>query len=662
MYLLPPNKRFSERSATFISIIDASRNRPFATPPLFAICVFFALTQTILAQQPSKADRSSATTTAKPSESNGNLELMQLYRQAGELYQQKQWHSAAEAFRNLTQRASGTAIASHAAFYETECLIEDGQADKASVLLMNWLQVHDNSATNQQTSQPTVLSNQSTTQPAPKRHPLLDRAKLRAAELLLLRDEPELAEQHFRDLLESGGDEAYRLRACMSLAKHFWSLGNLDEARRLYEQSLASNLSPASQVQAKLGLIAIDIQKGNGEQHLTELETMLGGNENLDIKGAIELQLAQMYNRKENFSKAASYFKLASEHSSDTNIKSSAFHSYAMAQFASGEKESGSETLGEYLETYPEAKNWTENAYQLIRWQLALNNQEQANHWLARLEEIGFDKPEQAAQWYHHKSMAYQAQGDFNAAAEELKNAIQEASPQNKDLLRRDLIELRLHAKQLDEAIKDIDSWKTEPGRAPSPQEELKRVEILTLKRDWQAAETGLDEWLKQFDEKSLIADAKILKAQCQIASAQLDKARQTLEETILNTNPNEITKSHAQLLIGETHLLQKNYLLAVEAYAKVVREDKPNRWYAYAYLQAGKCYEIAGQKTEAIDLYRRGLQSTPATAVHNAIKSRLAILDPNGTSSLTQEPKETIPPSHVASPPKLDRDLETIK
>jgi TolA-binding protein len=662
MYQQPPNKRFSDRAATFTSMIDASKNHPIAIFAFLAIYASSVLTQPILAQQPTNARHSSTATAAKPSESNGNLELMQLYRGAGELYQQKQWHSAAEAFRNLVQKASGTAIASHAAFYEAECLIEDGQADKASVLLMNWLQVHDNPASNKPTSQTSASSSQSTSQPAPKRHPLLDRAKLRTAELLLLRNDPELAEQYFRDLLESGAEEAYRLRAGMSLAKHFWSAGNLDEARRIYEQSLTSNLSPESQVQAKLGLIAIDNQKGAGEQHLAELEKMLGENENFDIKGAIELQLAQTYHRNENFSKAASYFKLASDHSSDITIKSSALQSYAMAQYASGEKERGSESLREYLEAYPEAKNWSENAYQLIRWQLALGNQEQANHWLARLEEIGFDKPEQAAQWYHHKSLAYQSQGDFKAAAEELQNAIHEASPENKELLRKELIELRLHAKQLDEAIQDLDSWKTEPGRSPSPQEALKRVEILTLKRDWTAAEAGVNQWLKEFDDKTLIAEAKVLKAQCQIASAQLDKARETLEDAILRSDADAITRSHARLLTGETHLLQKNYLLAVEAYANVVREDKPNRWYAYAYLQAGKCYEIAGQKNEAMDLYRRGLQSTPATAIHNAIKSRLAVLDPGGTSSLTQEQKETIPPSRVASPPKLDSDLETIK
>lgn len=661
MYQLPPKKSFSEQTAFFTSMIDAAKAPLPATSLLFAVCAFSVLTQPILAQQPDKARYSAAAIPSKPSESNSNAELMQLYREAGELYQQKQWHSAAEAFRNLVQKASGTAIASHAAFYETECLLEDGQTDKASVLLMNWLQVHDNSASTQPISQNPASSNQSTTPPAAKRHPLLDRAKLRAAELLLLRNDSDLAKQHLRDLVETGVEEAYRLRACILLAKHFWSAGNLDEARSVYEQSLTSNLSPASQIQAKLGIIAIDSQQGNGEQHLTELEKMLGEHESQEIKGAIELQLAQIHNRQENFSKAASYFKLALEHSSDTAIKSSALYSYAIAQFASGDKEKGSEALIEYLETFPESKNWTENAYQLIRWQLALGHQEQANHWLARLEEIGFDKPEQAAKWYHHKSLSYQSQGDYKSAAEELQNAIQEAAPETKELHRKELIDLRLHAKQLDEAIQDLDSWKTEPGRTPSPQEALKRVEILTLKRDWNAAEAGLGEWLKEFDDKTLIAEAKVLQAQCLIASAQLDKARKTLEDAILKNNANEITQSHAQLLIGETHLLQKNYLLAVEAYANVVRDNKPNRWYAYAYLQAGKCYEIAGQKNEAIDLYRRGLQSTPATAAHNAIKSRLTILDPSGTSSLTQEPKETIP-TRVASPPKLDSDLETIK
>lgn len=662
MYLPPPEKRFSDQTAYFTLVVDVAKNSNLPAWLFFAICAYSAVAQPIVAQQPNGGRDSSTSTTARPSESNGNVELMQLYREAGELYQQKQWHSAAEAFRNLSHKASGTALASHAAFYEAECLIEDGQPDKASTLLLNWLHDHDQPATNLQSAETSGTPSQSTNPPALKRHPLLDRAKLRAAELLLRRDERELAEAHFRDLIKSGGEEAYRLRACMSLAKYFWSTGNLNEARQIYEHSLTTNLSPSSQAQTKLGLIAIDCQKGEGAQHLTELEGMLAANENQDIRGAIEFQLAQIYNRGEDFTKAASYFRLAHDHSSDTTLKSTALHSYALAQFASGEKENGSASLSEFLETYPEAENWTENAYQLIRWQLALGQYEQANHWLARLEEIGFDKPEQATQWYQHKSLAYQSQGDFKSAAEELKNAIQGAPLATKKQLRKDLIELRIHAKQLDEAIADIDSWKTEPEKVFSPQEALKRIEILTLKRDWKGAEAGLEEWLREFDDKELMAEAKVLKAQCQIASGQLAKARETLEDTCLTTDTNEITRSHAQLLIGETYFLQKNYLQAVEAYANVVREEKPNRWYAYAFLQAGKCYEIAGQKNEAIDLYRIGLQTTPASAAHNAIKARLAILDHSGTSSLTPEQKDTIPPSRVASPPKQGADLETIK
>jgi tetratricopeptide (TPR) repeat protein len=75
-----------------------------------------------------------------------------------------------------------------------------------------------------------------------------------------------------------------------------------------------------------------------------------------------------------------------------------------------------------------------------------------------------------------------------------------------------------------------------------------------------------------------------------------------------------------------------------------VVQKFQDSKWSALAMLQAGKCYEIAGQPQDAIQLYEQALKLSPVDTVKKQLEARLSEAKQTRTSSLTPASRNTIP------------------
>jgi len=84
---------------------------------------------------------------------------------------------------------------------------------------------------------------------------------------------------------------------------------------------------------------------------------------------------------------------------------------------------------------------------------------------------------------------------------------------------------------------------------------------------------------------------------------------------------------ARAQFMIGELQFAEKKYGDAVKSYFKVLYGYSFPRWQADAAYEAGRCFELLGQKTQAVKVYRELLEKFPQSDRVRQAKERLAEL-----------------------------------
>ncbi len=85
-------------------------------------------------------------------------------------------------------------------------------------------------------------------------------------------------------------------------------------------------------------------------------------------------------------------------------------------------------------------------------------------------------------------------------------------------------------------------------------------------------------------------------------------------------------TAAVAQWMIGETYFMQKQYNQAIKAYHRVESLYDYPRWQAAALLQAGKCHEMVGRWSEAMELYARIVNDYAQTRFADKAVKRLRV------------------------------------
>ena len=103
------------------------------------------------------------------------------------------------------------------------------------------------------------------------------------------------------------------------------------------------------------------------------------------------------------------------------------------------------------------------------------------------------------------------------------------------------------------------------------------------------------------------------LLGRCLASQASFQSAREAYGQVIGSpVGGKSETAAMAQWMIGESYLHQQRYEEAIRAYLRVeILYDFPH-WQAAGLLQAGKCYEIQGSRSEAVRLYARLLNEYP--------------------------------------------------
>jgi tetratricopeptide (TPR) repeat protein len=571
--------------------------------------------------------------------------LQSRYENASRLYTEKRWHDAAEEFRWLASQAPNTLLGSYATVYEAECLAEERDIERATALLLNWLGANaervaaelpkDNGALNGSVSSAEGL--------------LVDRARLRLADLALRAGNSELAIANFTILSQSALTKETQGRALLALGRYFQSQSDPQQAlgyfRKISSDAEYSIFQPA----AKLGELSIRLASDPTEDVLKELSSLAETTGDDGVSSAAAMQLAQHFYQGSKFAEALDFYRQAEHGAGDSFQLPLIRLGQVNSLYQLGRKEEARKLLGAYLEDFPQDGNWTQQAYQYIRWQLAANDFNSAQQWLDRLHEIGFNTEQEEVAWLKAKALYGRVSHNFPAAIDALRSATALVSVDEKFDLRKELLAVMIEAGEGKAALVDLADWVSEYKSLQQSESqaffEVKQLELLAQGRHWDQVGPAVAAWLTENPSHAQLAEVLLVKAQFEIGTVRIDDARATLSHEIFKVDTTaDRLKAQSQWLVGETYFLQKDYVAAVAAYSSVVRTSQDSKWKSLAMLQAGKCYEIVGQANDAKQLYEEAIKITPSPSVKKQLELRLAEIGQTRTSSLTPASENTIP------------------
>lgn len=121
-----------------------------------------------------------------------------------------------------------------------------------------------------------------------------------------------------------------------------------------------------------------------------------------------------------------------------------------------------------------------------------------------------------------------------------------------------------------------------------------------------------------------------LLDAELAIRRTQFDQARALLENVVRASETDAAVRGRAQWLIGETHYLQRDFAVAIEAYRRVEGIDPSGVWVSASLIQAGKSFEQLGRTREAVVCYGILLNRFAETAHATLARRRLAAIAPD--------------------------------
>jgi tetratricopeptide (TPR) repeat protein len=139
----------------------------------------------------------------------------------------------------------------------------------------------------------------------------------------------------------------------------------------------------------------------------------------------------------------------------------------------------------------------------------------------------------------------------------------------------------------------------------------LRRGELLVKLRRSREAIPLLEQAKQAYPDFAQRHEFDYLLARCSIADVDFDRAREHLRNVV--DSPSAAGSEavlRAQWMIGETHLLQRDYSQAVVAYEQVTASAGKSPWRVRAWVQAGKCFELLNQSQRAVESYTAALQA----------------------------------------------------
>ncbi len=143
--------------------------------------------------------------------------------------------------------------------------------------------------------------------------------------------------------------------------------------------------------------------------------------------------------------------------------------------------------------------------------------------------------------------------------------------------------------------------------------------------KDWGKSAQFLGKSTQQFPDAPTAPEAFYELAWAQQNLGKVPEAISLYEQVIAKTD-REVA-ARAQFMIGELHFQAKNHAEAVKSFFKVAYGYSHPKWQADATYEAARCFEVLGQKAQAVKMYQELVEKFPNSDKVPLAKQRLAEL-----------------------------------
>ena len=121
---------------------------------------------------------------------------------------------------------------------------------------------------------------------------------------------------------------------------------------------------------------------------------------------------------------------------------------------------------------------------------------------------------------------------------------------------------------------------------------------------DWQKSLDLLTECVEKYPESPHVAEALFGQGRALHNLDKLDEAMAVYEQVLTKSTAEPAAR--AQLMIGEIQFTQKKHAEAIKSFFKVSYGYGYPQWQADAVYEAGRCFEVLGQKSQALKQYEK--------------------------------------------------------
>jgi TolA-binding protein len=153
----------------------------------------------------------------------------------------------------------------------------------------------------------------------------------------------------------------------------------------------------------------------------------------------------------------------------------------------------------------------------------------------------------------------------------------------------------------------------------------LHAAEAAAQLKQWEKSLTLATQCISQFPESASLPQALYAKGWAQQNLGKLDEALATYAEVVAKSN--EEPAARALFMTGEILFQQKKYDQAIVNFFKVSYGYGYPQWQADATYEAARCFEVRGQKAQALKQYQTLVEKYPASDKVSLAKERIAAL-----------------------------------
>jgi TolA-binding protein len=140
--------------------------------------------------------------------------------------------------------------------------------------------------------------------------------------------------------------------------------------------------------------------------------------------------------------------------------------------------------------------------------------------------------------------------------------------------------------------------------------------------KQWDKSLAWLAKCVKQFPDSSYVPEALYEQASAQQNLGKLDVAIALYEQVVAKTS-REVA-ARAQFMIGEIQFQQKDHRAAVKSFFKVSYGYGYPQWQADATYEAGRCFEVLQNTTQAVKQYQELIEKFPQSDKAPLAKKRV--------------------------------------